>query len=596
MLIQQITKILKRQKLDIFSLIIISLALLSYVRILLLLNVFEDDNAWLLSVYASGNLSEFLNTGWIELRRIPQGIFLYYFLGAHKLFDNPYILWQSLNLLIQVVSPLLLYYFLNNLIKDRYLAFLSACCFIVYPIDTTLPVFSNIYYRIGIMLTITSFYFTERGLSKNIRWVFLLISFLLSGISHYILIEGTIALEPARLFFIGYIFYNKGILSKDLIKKTLIIWLPFFLLCIPLIIYKLIFKPYGIYTGTYKTDISFLLNLKMHRELIKMLLFANWKIMFLKYLSHLSVWSILSGLFTAAMVIYMFRRSDVSGKLNLRMSSQAHHNVGSSVRLALLIFVVLGIVLLIPPVVMYGLADRVPSFGPNSRHGIILQMGYAVILGSILYAIYRKASSDVWSYASKDLKLKVVNLFIAIFFALGVFFNNLNLDIYFNIWEKQKDFWQAFTKRFPTLPEKADFFFDIKSDRPMDTLNLDTSYDLEFVINMLYARSEDSERFRNYRVIARDEWKSLEKDVEKSDNAFKRPSHWGEDVFNLKEIVVISYSKNKLFVNHEVIEQYPDITYRILADKNPSELSVRQTHDVSKSASYPLRGKLSRFY
>lgn len=580
MLIRQITRILRKQKLDIFSLIVGSLALFSYTRILFLQNVFEDDNAWLLSVYASSNLSEFLNTGWIELRRIPQGVFLYYFLGAHRLFDNPYILWQSLNLLIQVVSPLLLYYFLNNLIKDRYLAFLSACCFIVYPIDTTLPVFSNIYYRIGIMLTITSFYFTERGLSKNIRWVFLFISFLLSGISHYILIEGTIALEPARLFFIGCIFYNKGIASKNLIKKTFIVWLPFLLLCIPLIIYKQMFKPYGIYAGTYKTDISFLLNFSIYKELIRMFLFANWKIMFSNYLSYLSVWSILSGLFAIALSIYMFRRHDVSVKLNLKSSNQAHSNVGANGRLSQLIFIVLGIVLLIPPVIMYGLAGRVPNFGPNSRHGVILQAGYAIILGSILYAIYRKAS--------KGSGLLVVNLFIAIFFALGIFFNNMNLDIYFGAWERQKGFWQAFTKRFPSLPEKADFIIDIRPNRPMDTLNLDTSYDLEFAINMLYARSEDSKRFRNYKVISLDEWKALEGHVEKSDKVFKRPSHWGDDVFDLKEIVVICYSKNKLLVNNEIIEQYPDITYRILADKNFPELP--------ESASYPLRKKLAGFY
>lgn len=583
MLKQLITKTLKKQKLEIPPVLIISvLAILSYARIIFLQDVFEDDNAWLLSIYASSNLSEFLNTGWFELRRVPQGVFLYYFLGAHRLFDNPYILWQSLNLLIQVASPLLLYYFLNNLIKNKYLAFLSACSFIVYPIDTTLPVFSNFYYRLGIMLTIISFYFTERGLSKDIRWVFLFISFLLSGISHYILIEGTIALEPARLFFIGYIFYNKGILSKNIIKKTLIIWLPFFLLCIPLIIYKLIFKPYGIYADMYKTDISFLLNFKMHRELLKMLLFANWKIMFSKYLSHLTVWSMLSGLLIAAVVIYMLRRSDVSVKLNLRMSNQAHSHsiVGANGRFPLLIFIVFGIVLLIPPVIMYGLAGRVPNFGPNSRHGVILQMGYAITLGSILYAIYRKAS--------KGSGLLVANLFIAIFFALGVFFNNINLDIYFSVWEKQKDFWQAFTKRFPTLPEKADFFIVVDPDRPMDHLNIDTYYDLEFVINMLYAKSKDPKRFRNYNVIAVDELESLEGHVEKSNKVFKRSSHWGEDVFDLKEIVVIYYSKNKLLVNHEVIEQYSDITYRILADKNFPELP--------ESASYPLRKKLSGFY
>jgi hypothetical protein len=67
-------------------------------------------------------------------------------------------------------------------------------------------------------------------------------------------------------------------------------------------------------------------------------------------------------------------------------------------------------------------------------------------------------------------------------------------------------------------------------------------------------------------------------------------------MFKIEELIIIHYSKNKLLMNKEIIEQYPDIAYRILADKNFPELSIRQAHDVPESASYPLRKKLSGFY
>ena len=129
---------------------------------------------------------------------------------------------------------------------------------VVFPLDTTLPYLSAINYRIATLLTLVSFYLTQRSFAKEgTRWTLLLMALAISSLSHYIFLELTIVFELPRLFIIGYIFYKEGTEGKALIKKTLTYWLPFFILCIPLVIYKLTSKPYGIYGGIYKTDFFF---------------------------------------------------------------------------------------------------------------------------------------------------------------------------------------------------------------------------------------------------------------------------------------------------------------------------------------------------
>ena len=126
-----------------------------------------------------------------------------------------------------------------------------------------------------------------------------LTAFLVSGFSHYFLMEATVFFEPARLFVIGYIFYKKDFPGKDVVKKTLTYWSPFLFICIPLIAYKLMFKPYGIYSGKYETDIFFFLNWKEHAKLVGTFLFFQWAIL-LWYINGVKIWSVLFGIFATS--------------------------------------------------------------------------------------------------------------------------------------------------------------------------------------------------------------------------------------------------------------------------------------------------------
>lgn len=544
------------------------LAVLSYGRILFLHNVYEDDNCWLLSIYASNNLSEFLNTGITELGRIPQGTFLYYFLKLHKTTDYAYWIWQSINLLIQIASPIFLFFFAKNLFKGKQpLAFLIACSLIIYPIDTTIPIFSNIYYRIGMLLTMLSFYLTVKALTDNIRWTFLVFALVLSGISHYILTEGTVALEPARFATVGYIFYKKGMKSKPLIKKSLAIWSPFFILCIPLIIYKLTFKPYGIYEGTYSSSFSFILDWQLQKQFLKILLLHNWYALSRLYSSFATFWTILLGSSAIVIAYLFFRRSNSSCDEDLRIIKKGENNLFLMLKeniTSVAIVFILGVIFLVPPILMYELAGRVPIFGVNSRHGIVLQIGYSFFLGGLLYIAFNILRN---AYP----KLRAAAILIVVFIGLGVFFNNINLDLYFDSWQKQKQFWQVFTKQFPSLPEQATFFIDAREKNQPYSYNLDTSYDFELPLNLLYAKSDNPEEFRKHRVLAPDEWQIIEKHIDKPNVPFERLTHWGKDVVKANELIIIKYRDNEFLVN-------------------------RQISPMVTAVSYPLRYKLKGFY
>lgn len=552
------------------------LAILSYGRILFLHNIFEDDNCWLLSIYASNNFSEFINTGGAELRRIPYGIFPYYFLKLHKTTDYAYWIWQSINLLIQIASPIFLFLFAKNLFKEKQpLALLIACSLIIYPIDTTLPVLTIVNYRIGMMFTLISFYLTVKALTDNIRWTFLVFALVLSGISHYFFIEGTVALEPARFAIIGYIFYKKGIKSKPLMKKSLAIWSPFFILCIPLVIYKLIFKPYGIYEGMYSLSLSFVLDWHLQKKLIRMLLLHNWYALSRLYSSLATFWPVLLGISAIVIAYLFFRRSNSSYDEDLRIIKKGENNLFLMLKeniTSVAIVFILGVIFLVPPLLMYELAGRVPVFGVNSRHGIILQIGYPFFLGGLLYIAFNILHN---AYP----KVRAAAILIVVFIGLGVFFNNINLDLYFHSSQKQKQFWQVFTKQIPSLPEKATFFMVIQPDgvNPY-SVNTDTSYDLEVIINLLYARNDDPKFFRRYVVMAPDELQLIEKHKKESINSFERVSHWGRDIININEMIIVIYKDKTLFTNSEIL------------------LRQQNFQELQKSSVYPLRYKLKGFY
>lgn len=570
------------------------LALLNSGKIIFARDIYWDDNCWFLSLYSGRNLHEFLSTGLYELRRVPQGTLMYYFFSLHKNTDYFYLVGHSVNLLTQVLTPCVLFLFVRNLFKQETLpAVLIAAVSIMYPIDMTLPIFSNSNYRVSLLLTTISFYLTERALRMDIKWSLLVLAAALSAWVQCFMLEAMVAFEPARVFLIGYLFSQKGLDRKTTIKKTAIFSIPFLIPLVPVVYYKLHYKPYGVYEKIYPPDPLFFLRWKLHLGMIKHFLLTNWgylikkSIMYPgKYMQQMMIWSLgLScvGAVLSYSVLKKLPLNEFIRSTGERFGESFRKQWHSKKSLLLL-----GLLFLVPPVVMYELFGRVPIPGLESRHGIGIQTGFAFVWGLSLYFFLRVICST----------RRIGIILISSLIALGVFFNNVNLDIAYDAERKQADFWKAFTRRFPTLPEQAtflfvlDFFVSKENDAPMwvSHMEFDQYYDIEFPLNMLYAKSRKEEEFLRYSAIPVRWWDKVgqilrNKDISKGKLEFNT-GHHGKRTINFENVIVIGYDGQNIQVNRENLERFG--FHSKIIDKDFPRLP-------KTPAQYPLRYKIRGF-
>lgn len=564
-----------------FPIFIVIIAILSYVRIFFLNGVFSDDHHFLMSVYTSNNIQDFLKTsGLMELRRVPQGIILYLMLILFKITDHAFFILHLVTVATQIITPIFLYLLVNKLFKNKLAAFMAGVSLIIYPIDTTIPIVTTLWYRFGLMFSVISFYLTQRALAEKIKWFYLAIALLLSGISHYFLVETTIALEPARLFMIGLIMHKRGLKTKKIVIGSLKFWLPFILLCIPVAVIKLLFKPCGIHAGFYTGDILFFLNWKLHLKYLIMLFGGNW-VYSLQKIEYLSFWSVTAGL-TALVIAYTALEkiiADKTGFEDIRDFFKPFSNREKSGLMQIDTIVIFGLVILVPVFAMYEIFANTPlGTEYDTRHGCVMQFGHALIIGGLICGIIYK----LFSLAKGN--NRYVLFFISGVFGLGVFFNNLNLDRYFALWAQEKQFYRSFVQRLPALPKNSTFVFDIEPKMPLKD-HVYAFYNAEYYLNMLYTKSQKPEEFREYKVPSL-EWFFVDQFKIDADRC-SMLTYWGREIYDARKVIVVRWKPGELLVNREIINKYPDIRYKYLADK---DIPV-----IPAPSNYPLRNKVKHF-
>lgn len=586
----------KRRQFDFCPLTVALFALLSYGRIYFFHDVMWDDNCWLLASYSSSNLEEFLSTGFYELRRVPMGVFLYYLFSLHKSSDYPYIIWHSLNIACQVFSPVVLYFFIRNYFNGkRLLSFLIASSFAVFPLDYTLPYLTAVTYRLATLLTLVSFYLTGKALEKDKHNPLLVLSLLSSAISYYIFMEMTFVFEAARFFIIRSILIKKGLKGNELFRNAFRYWLPFMLSCLPLIIYKLTFKPYGLYEDVYQPTPLFFLKIHEHVKILRIFLFQQWRVL-LGFIKDVSIFSFLAGVL-ALIITMVFLKIILAAK-----TKEVPEDIPKTQ--ILLVFkeaFTLGFIFLVFPVFLLEFTGRRIETGFSSSHFNQAQIGYAIVIGLVIYFIYvwLVQSARITNNPAKVVfmaRKEVLQFIIALTFGLGVFFNNLNLDLYFHGWKKQVQFWEKFTGRFPSIPEGATFMMDLREPY-FDATDLDNGYDLEAVINLLYATTENPDDFRRYKVMTMVEFRpdmatkfKCNGDRKKKLNRkekLNRITHFGLEELDPCTFIVVLYRNGEILVNREIIEKYPDVPYKLWIEKEFPKLP--------KPGHYIMRDKLQGF-
>lgn len=569
--------------------ILVALALLANVRLFWINDIFWDDHNWLQSLYVTHGLQDFLNTGFVELRRTGYGSFIYYLLSLHKVnTDLFYGVLHAVNFTSVILTPVVFYLFVRNLLDgNRRLAFCAAAAFVVFPLDHTLPYASASHYRVAMLLSSISFYLMERGIRQSHgKQTRLFMSLLASALAMYIFVEAMVALEPARLLIINHLREKDRPRRHNGVQITLRQWLPYALLCVPLVIYKIVYPPYGIYAGMYQINLLFFLDMQQNLITLAHFLFFPWLI-FSAEIDALRPISIVIGFgVTLAGFVWLAHLSRNGKKPAAFRDPRAATTERQRNIRQRRFTVLLGVVFLVPAVLIFQIAGRPVTWGLYSSHGAPAQFGYALLLGvlfsSLLAVSLRKTPKGM---ATRGL--------VVILMGLGIFFSNVNLDLYLKSSELQKRFWQSFTERFPTLPGQADFVFDVQ----FGTLYADSlqyAYNFEFPLNLLFARSERPQEFRSYRAYTAAGLHHTTRHLGLTPDdlnkvQLQRMTWHGRDVIDPKDFILVHYRNGQdMLVNREIAERYPKTAHRVLLDKPFPTLPM-------PAATYPLRGKQPGF-
>lgn len=556
---------------------LIALSLLNYGRILAFRDVYWDDNLWLYAIHLSQNISEFLAMGFTQLRREPLGVFLYLFFMPQALGDTAFLIWHSISIGVQVATPLVLYYLITNLCNGRRdIAAFIAISLIVLPLDQTLPFLSAINYRLGLLLGLVSLYLTVRAAAaERIDKIKIASALLLAVFAEYILIEATVALEPVRILMIWIIRYRYQKLRIKTAREVVLTSAPFILLALPLIVYKMLIKPYGIYKAMYPANLINLVDWNAFRGMLELFMIGNWR-MLLDYIGHGSWISPILGIMGGIILLFMMKALPRDRIDNTSHAANNGKSTSDHVSYPIWILPLLGFTILISQIIFFGYAGLLPRVGGGTTHAIFMQPGYAILIGGGAFWLIRKY------FPATSVRPVLANALFATFVIVGTYFNNLNLDVYTAASAKENAFWQAFIQRFPALPERADFLIDAASPpyaRNISTFflaeDLFNPYDFERRLHDLYLSKEKSKN-RRYRVMPGlyalsfiHRFGMLTRDINVT-------SHMGLERIHPNDLIVVHYRSGELLVNREIVERYPAIAYRPWADKPLPEFITKK--------------------
>jgi hypothetical protein len=304
-----------------------------------------------------------------------------------------------------------------------------------------------------------------------------------------------------------------------------------------------------------------------------MLLLLQWQI-FIGYIREASAWTFFLGVVSIVALFAFFR---ITLEASSFMSPPKHK--GGDSRHVAWYALFIGLTLMIPALLIFQFLDRPITWGLHSSHGTIGQFGYALVLGSSLFLVLRNTINKTPQWALYCYSG------ISLLFAAGVFFNNLNLDLYRSSHRDMNAFWTAFIQRFPKLPSEATFLFDIRINSFYQPQYHGT---YELPLNLLYAKSSEPEEFRRYRVLMPNEIMNVLENINNVSQLKQarivRPTSWGADEMEPAKFIVVYYDKSGLLINKEIVQKFPRTPYRPVLDKSLPELPTGERR-------YPLRSK-----
>ncbi|TAM43517.1 MAG: hypothetical protein EPN55_13745 [Gammaproteobacteria bacterium] len=588
---------LHRHSVYILPAILIILSSLAFLRVWIVQDIIWDDNFWAEAIYECRSYDCFFNTGFLEMVRPQLAPYAYLLFWLYRDTEYFYIFWHSINTLTSLASPLLLFFFLKNLFpKKQELAFFSAAAFVVFHLDQTLAFASASNYRIGLLLTILSFFLTERGFQRNkVRAGNLAAAAICAVLSHSVFIEATLTLEAARGLAIAYLVRARLTWARPVWKWTFRYWYLFVLLTFPIILYKLLYKPYGMYGHMYGINPLFFLEWRTTLLAVAHYLQFSW-IVILHQLDQVTVTSWVLGAVTVIgtyFMLYKTRNLPVFEKLRGELANYPASQILQSALRSDKKFLLFGLTAFLPPTLFFQVVSRPPltNMETYSSHAVISQMGYGVLAGWLLAVAYKasilRSKRDPW-----------LKYFVTALFGAGVFFNSATIDQYLQSWTEQTRLWTAFTQRFPTVPDGKHFIFDVPQ-LPALYSDMNNAYTLELQLNLLYATSIAPSPFRRVTADEIEVWGSYtaraiydaaQRNIKLEykdmvNQPIRTHTFFGYKTIKPEDFIFVYYRDGELLVNQEISRKYPNVWYRVWLNKSFPDLPATLP-------SYPLRYKM----
>lgn len=558
------------------------LALVTYGRIWQIQDVIWDDNAWLLSVYSTESLYDFLKIGFHDLRREPLGVFLYLLFSLHRHSEMFFPVWHGLGLLLSTLSPVVFCALIFHLFKDRYLALFSGLALIVFPLDYTMGFVSAVNYRVSLFLVLLSFLLSVYMVRKaSHRHLFMAGSLVTAGLSQYVFLEASVALEPARLLI--FTFLSGGVRWKEwrhwrfALGKSV----PFLLLPVPLVIYKLGVPTSGIHAALYQLDIRHLLDVEQYAISLAHFFFFPWVVLGLNAES-VRPGTVLAAVLAALLAISLLRRMSEEYLANGTGGTVTAKAPGASPPWTPAQIMWLALTSIIPVFLLFQLAGRPISWGMDSSHAALCQTGYALIAGLLMNRLWNLRPVKPLRRRAGS---RATTVLIGVLAGVGVFFSNLNIDQYYRSWRSQSHFLGEFLQRFPQLPEGSFLVADVRGGDLYSDIDL---YDIEFSLNLLYAPSSGSSGFYRYKLITAEDFSQFAfapVDAQRLGNVkIMRATDYGVEAVDIDKLIFIHYRNGRLLVNREIADRYPEVDYRSWLDR-------QSPGAAATGLSFPLREK-----
>ena len=558
------------------------LALVTYGRIWQIQDVIWDDNAWLLSIYSTDNLRDFLKIGFHDLRREPLGVFLYFLFDLHRHAELFFPVWHGLELMLLALNPVILYALILHLFKDQLLALFSGLAFIVFPLDYTIGFASAVNYQVSLFLTLLSLLLSLYMIRKRACWyLFMAGSLLTAGLSQYVFLEASVALEPARMLMFAFLSggtrWNVGRHWRFALGKSV----PFLLLPIPLVIYKLSMPTSGIHAALYQLDIMHLFDIRQYAISLAHFFFFPWMVLGLNA-DNVRSGTVLMAVLAGFLATILLRRPMSRYPVNNKRRTLTAQTVNPAPLWTTSQVMLFALTAIIPVFLLFQFAGRPISWGMDSSHAALCQIGYALIGGQLMSRLWSRQPAIL---AYRRASSRVIIALIGTLIGIGVFFSNLNIDQYHRSWQSQSRFLGEFLHRFPQLPAGSFLVADVRGGDRYSDIDM---YDIEFSLNLLYAPSRMSSEFYRHKIITAEDFSQFASAPAEAQHSGKikimRATDYGMEAVDTDKLIFIHYRDGKLLVNQEIADQYPSINYR-------SWLARRPPESGSVVTSYPLRGK-----